>query len=248
MWAFTVRELSRVARVWKQTLIAPVVTSVLFILVFGYSLGSRISDISGVTYLEFLIPGLAMMGIITSAYTNASSSLYIAKFQKNVQEVLVAPLSYWQIIGGLTIASVIRSMIVGFAILAVGFAFVPLTITSVWSIIFFSLVVSLTFAFAGIATALWADSFDEMSVFSTFIISPLTYLGGVFYSISMLPALWQDVALFNPMLYMVDGFRYGFFGVADVPVLRSAITALVFAAVFFVLCMEMLRRGYKLRT
>jgi len=248
MWTLTRRELTRILRVWTQTLIPPIVTSLLFILVFGLSLGTRISEISGVSYIEFIIPGLLMMAVIMSSYSNTSTSLYLAKFQGNIQEVLVAPISYWQIIAAMTFASFLRSLIVGAGILLVAMLLTPINVVNIWVLAFFFTMCTLIFAFAGIATALWADSFDQMSVFITFLITPLTYLGGVFYSIDMLPPLWQNVSKFNPILYMVDGFRFGFIGVTDVPLLHSVLVVTVLALGFFVLCVYMFKTGYKLRT
>lgn len=248
LWTLTEREVSRFLRVWSQTIIPPMITSILFILIFGYSLGSKITQVAGVSYLEFILPGLLMMGVIMSAYANTSSSLFISKFQGNVQEFLVAPLSYWQIIAALTLAGVLRGLLVGLGILTVGLLFAHITLFNISILIYFLLMVSLLFSFAGIATALWATNFDRMTVFATFLITPLTYLGGVFYSIKMLPPLWQTVARFNPVLYMVDGFRYAFIGVADIPVWESALLVLVLTLFFFILCVEMFRKGYKLRT
>ncbi len=246
--SLTRREVSRFMRVWSQTLVPPIITSVLFILIFGYSLEERIGSIAGVSYLEFILPGLLMMGVLMSAYTNTSSSLYISKFQKNIQEVLVAPLAYWEIIAGLTVAAVLRGFLVGTGILLVGILFTSLKIVHFWVIVYFLFFVALIFAFAGIITALWATSFDKMNVFAVFLITPLTYLGGVFYSIEMLPGIWQKVALFNPILYMVDGFRYGFLGVGDVSLGFSAFLVLALATVFFVICMWLFKIGYGLRS
>lgn len=244
----TERECRRFLRIWQQTIIPPVITSLLFILIFGYSLGSQISQIAGVSYLEFIIPGLLMMGVIMSAYMNTVSSIYISKFQGSVQELLVAPLSYWEIIFALTIAAVLRAVLVGVSVLAVSLLFTTISVHSVAVLTYFILMVSLLFAFAGIATGLWASNFDQMNIFATFIITPLTYLGGVFYSIRMLPAVWQNIAKFNPILYMVDGFRYGFLGFSDIPVWISMLLVLGLALFFFVLCVQLLKKGYKIRT
>lgn len=242
------REIARMLRVWRQTIIPPIITALLFIFIFGYSLGSRIDLISGFGYLEFILPGLLMMGVINSAYSNSSHSLFLSKFQGNIQELLVAPMSYWNIIISLTIAAIIRGVIVGLGILAVGLLFTELKIFNLWIILFFMLMISFIFALAGIATALWATDFDKMMVFLTFLITPLTYLGGVFFSIDMLPEVWRSIALYNPILYMVDGFRYGFLGVNDVPLLHSFTLVIMLAIFFFSLCVYMFRTGYGIRT
>src|SRR3989344_2219528 len=235
-WTLTEREVSRFLRIWQQTIIPPMITSVLFILIFGYSLGSRISGVQGVPYLQFILPGLLMMGVIMSAYSNTSFSLYIAKFQGNVQELMVSPMSYWEIIFAITIGGVLRAFLVGIGILVVGILFAHVTIHSIFILLFFILMVSLLFSFAGIATALWGNNFDQMNVFATFLITPLTYLGGVFYSITMLPPFWATLARFNPILYMVDGFRYGFIGVVDVPLWHSILLLVILTLFFFFLC------------
>ncbi|HIJ10724.1 TPA: ABC transporter permease [Candidatus Woesearchaeota archaeon] len=244
----TRREISRVLRIWTQSLIPPILTSSLFIVIFGYSLGSRITDIAGVSYLEFIVPGLLMMGVIMSAYAATSFSLYLQKFQGSVQELLVAPISYWEIIAGLTIGALVRALLVGVGILVVSLFFTNLTVYSYGILLFFIVMTSLLFAFAGIVTALWAKNFDQMSVFSTFLITPLTYLGGVFYSIQMLPPLWQTVAQFNPVLYMVDGFRYGFLGFSDIPLMYSVGIITGLTLIFFVLCVHLFKKGYNLRS
>ncbi len=247
-WALTEREIKRFFRVWQQTIIPPIITSLLFLLIFGYALGSRIREVDGLPYISFILPGLVMMGILMSAYANTSSSVYISKFQGNIQEWLVAPLSYWQIIFGLTLAAVLRALLVGIGIIVVGLFFASLPFQNILVILYFAVFVSLLFSFAGIATGLWAGNFDQMSVFATFIITPLTYLGGVFYSIQMLPPFWNAIAQFNPIFYMVDGFRYGFLGINDVSLLHSMIIVLVLTLLFFLLCVQLLRKGYKVRS
>ena len=248
LWTLTRKEMTRMLRVWSQTLIPPILTSSLFILIFGYSLGSRISEIGGVSYLEFILPGLLMMGVIMSAYASTSFSLFIQKFHGSIQELLVSPISYWQIIAGLTSAAVVRSLIVASGILAVSLFFTSVQIHNIFILLFFILATSLLFSFAGIVTALWAQNFDQMSMFSTFLITPLTYLGGVFYSIQMLPTIWQSIARFNPILYMVDGFRYGFIGQGDVVLWHSFTIVGVLTLIFFVLAVHLFKIGYNLRT
>ncbi|MBS3169749.1 ABC transporter permease [Candidatus Woesearchaeota archaeon] len=247
-WTLTRKEVNRVIRIWTQTLVPSIFTSSLFILIFGYSLGSKISNINGVTYLEFILPGLVMMGVIMSAYTATSFSLYLQRFHRGIEELLLAPMSYWEIIGGLTLGALVRALIVGFGIIIVGLFLTPIGIFDVWIITFFAIVTSLLFAFAGIVTALWANNFDQMNVFSTFLITPLTYLGGIFYSINMLPQPWNIIAAFNPIMYMVDGFRYGFLGFSDVPLVHSILVVSGLAIFFFLLCIHLFRKGYNLRS
>ncbi len=245
--SFTRREVSRLLRVWKQTIIPPIVTSLLYILIFGYSLGSRITNIDGVSYLEFIFPGLIMMGVISSSYSNTSSSLYISKFQRNIQEVLVAPISYLSIIAALSAGSIVRSILVASGTIIIGSLFAGLHIVNVAVILYFLLMGILLFAFAGILTGLWADSFDEMTIFSTFVVTPLTYLGGVFYSIDMLPGIWKTISLFNPIYYLVDGFRYGFFGNSSSPLWLSFLVVTSITVIFAGTCIILFRKGYKIR-
>ena len=246
--SFTKREVSRLLRVWKQTIVPPIVTSLLYILIFGYSLGTKITDIGGVSYLEFIFPGLIMMGVISSSYSNTSSSLYISKFQGNIQEVLVAPISYLSIIFALATGSVVRSTLVAVGTILIGSLFAGLSIVNVGIILYFLFSSILLFAFAGILTGLWAESFDQMSVFATFVVTPLTYLGGVFYSIDMLPGFWRTFSLFNPIYYLVDGFRYGFFGTSSSPLWASVLITTVLTFSFGALCIHLFRKGYKIRT
>jgi ABC-2 type transport system permease protein len=242
------REVKRLLRVWTQTIIPPVITSTLFILIFGYSLGSRITDVQGVSYLEFIVPGLLMMGVIMSAYANTSFSLFISRFHNMHQEWLSAPMSYWEIIISLTVGGLVRGVIVGIVILGISLLFTSISIYSISILIFFIVMASLFFSFAGILTAMWATNFDKLNVFTTFLITPLTYLGGVFYSITMLPPFWANVAKFNPILYIVDGFRYGFIGVTDVPILISISLVSGLTLISFILCVHLFSKGYRLRT
>ena len=248
MLALTEKETTRFIRIWTQTIIPPLLTSVLFILIFGVSLGSQIKEMGGVGYIQFILPGLLMMGVILSAYSNTSTSLFISKFQGSVQELLLAPLSYWEIIVAYTIAGVLRGILVGVGVLLVGILFAQVTVFSYGYLLYFIIMISLLFCFAGIATGLWATNFDKMMVFATFLITPLTWLGGVFYSIHTLPPLWQHLARLNPILYMVDGFRYSFLGRSDVWVGYSAVMVLVLTVGFFWLCVWMFKKGYKLRS
>lgn len=242
------RDTKRFLRIWTQSLIPPMLTSVLFILIFGYSLGSKISEIEGISYLNFILPGLLMMGVIMSAYMASSFTLFLQKFQRSIEELLVAPIAYWQIIAGTTISAMLRAFIVGLGILVVSLLLTPITVYNIWILMLFIILVTMLFSFAGIATALWAKNFDQMNIFSTFLITPLTYLGGVFYSIEMLPPIWQTIAKFNPILYMVDGVRYGFIGVNDIPILYSLAVVFFLTIFFFVMCVWMFKTGYKLRT
>ncbi len=242
------REIQRFSRLWSQTLIPPLITALLYMLIFGYSIGSRISSVQGFSYLQFIIPGLIMMSIITNSYANASTSLYIAKFQGNIQELLVSPLSYLELVCAFLLGGITRGLIVGLGVFIVSIVFSSVPLMHIFIILIFAILVSFIFACAGLLTGIWAKNFDQMSVFQTFIITPAIYLGGVFYSLHMLPSFWQHVSRFNPLFYMIDGFRYGFLGVSDGSVLLSFIILVVLAIVSFTLCVHLFRKGYQLRT
>ncbi len=246
-WSLSRREIGRVFRVWKQTLVPPILTSLLYILIFGYSLGSRITDVNGVSYLHFIFPGLIIMGVISASYANSSSSLYISKFAGNIQELLVAPMSYMSIIGAICLSCLTRGLIVAFGITFIGSFYAGVSPHNYLLLFVVLVLTSLLFGLAGIITALWAESFDEMNVFSVFVVTPLTYLGGVFYAIDMLPSFWQKVSLFNPIYYIVDVFRYGFLGINNSPVWLSLVVLLCLTGFFFFLTVYLLKVGYKVR-
>ncbi len=246
-WTLTKRECHRFLRLYSQTILPPMITAVLFILIFGYSIGSRISSIAGVSYIEYILPGLVMMGVITSAYANSSSSLFIMRFQGNVEELLTSPLSYLEIVVGIMVGGVLRGILVGIGILLVAMLFAHVTVLNLAIVLFFITLVSVIFSCAGIVTGLWAQNFDQLNIFSTFLITPLIYLGGVFYSVDMLPGIWAGVSHINPILYMVNGFRYGFIGISDVSLTASAVLVFALALTFFFLCVHLFRKGYNLR-
>lgn len=243
------RECHRFLRLWNQTLVPPLVTCVLYILIFGYSLGSQIrGDVVGVPYLHFLIPGLVMMNIISSAYGNTSSSLYIARFQGNIQELLVSSMSNTEIVLGLILGGVARGMVVGLGLAVICIGMAGFGLAHAFVALYFMLTVSFTFSCAGFLSAIWAQDFDRLSLFQTYILTPLTYLGGVFFSVDMLPGVWRNVALANPILYFVNGLRYGFLGVSDVGLVGAMIGAFLVAAVLFAACLHLFRIGYNIKT
>ncbi len=241
------KELLRVFRIWKQTLLPPVITSILYILIFGVSLGSYIKDFQGVTYLQFILPGLAMMAVLTNAYTNTSSSFFGMKFQSSIQEILVSPISNLAVVGAFVLAGMIRGMIVGILVLIVGRLFTDIPLMHMGLILFFFAVVALIFASLGLLNGLTARSFDDVSIFPTFVITPLTYLGGVFYSIALLPPFWKALSQFNPLLYFINGIRYGFLGLTDVNIYFAIGLSSILAAGSFGLAWYLYAKGYKLK-
>ena len=242
------RECHRFLRLPNQTLIPPVITASLYILIFGYSLGSRISDIEGVSYLTFLIPGLVMMSVISSAYGNTSSSVYIARFQGNIAELLVSSMSNFEIVLAIILGGVARGICVGICVAATSMLFAAVTIVHFGITALFVIGVAFIFSAAGFVTALWAEDFDRLSVFQNYILTPLTYLGGVFFSVQMLPEFWQKIAMVNPMLYCINGLRFGYIGISDVDLGVAAVLITVLSVVMFLWCYLLFRKGYKIKT
>lgn len=210
------KECQRFLRIWVQTLIPPAITMTLYFVIFGNLIGNRIGQMGDFSYMEFIVPGLIMMAVITNSYANVSSSFYSAKFQRNIEEMLVAPVSNWIIIAGFVGGGVARGVLIGIIVSFVSMFFVDIQIHSLPMIIITLLLTAILFATAGLINAIYANSFDDISIIPTFVLTPLTYLGGVFYSLSLLPEFWQNVSKINPIVYMVNGFRYGFLGTSDV--------------------------------
>jgi ABC-2 type transport system permease protein len=242
------REVSRIFRVWRQTIIPPLVTAALYILIFGFSLGNRIDLGDGASYLTFIFPGLVLMGVITSAYSNSSFSLFINKFHKSIQELLASPMSYVSINIGYTIGSLVRAFIVGVGTYLVGFLLAGIGIMHILLAIYIVIITSIIFSQAGILTAMWADDFDQVNVFTVFLITPLIYVGGVFYPIELLPAFWRTLSAFNPIFYLVDSFRYAFIGTSIAPVFLSVSLATIIAVGLSILNIYLFKKGYKIRS
>lgn len=241
------KECLRFLRIWVQTLLPPAITMSLYFVIFGNLIGSRIGQMGGFSYMEFIVPGLIMMAVITNAYSNVSSSFYSAKYQRNVEEILVAPVSNWIIIAGYVGGGVARGMLVGIIVTIVSLFFVDIHIHSVLIILITLFLTAVLFSTAGLINGILANSFDDVSIVPTFILTPLTYLGGVFYSLSLLPELWQWVSKVNPIVYMVSGFRYGFLGVADISFLVSLSILIGFNALLLGWAYSLINRGVGIR-
>lgn len=242
------KETNRYLRIWVQTLVPPVITTSLYFIIFGKMIGGRIGEMGGFSYMEFIVPGLIMMSVITSSYANVSSSFYSQKFQKNIEELLVAPVPTHVIIWGFVAGGLGRSILVGSLVTVVSLFFVPLQVHSWLMVIMTFLMTAILFSLAGLINGVFAQSYDDVSIVPTFVLQPLTYLGGVFYAISMLPPFWQAVSKVNPIVYMISGFRYGLLGVADVPIMVSAIILIVFILVLYTVCWYLIDRGIGLRS
>ena len=242
------REIVRILRIWTQTLIPPVITMTLYFIIFGKLIGSRIGKIDGVPYMQYIVPGLVMMSIINNSYMNISSSFYGAKFQRSVEEMLVAPMSNWAILSGYVIGAVLRGLVVGLLVLLVALFFTSLQVAHPLVALAAVLLGAVIFALAGFINAVFASKFDDIALVPTFVITPLTYLGGVFYSINMLGEPWRAISHANPILYMVNAFRYGILGISDVSVGGAFVVMLVFIAGLTMAALYLLRRGVGLRS
>ncbi len=237
------KEITRILRIWTQTLLPPLVTQTLYFLIFGKFIGSQVSAINGVPYMSFIVPGLVMMAVISSAYGNVVSSFFGAKFQRNIEEILVSPTPEWVILAGYVTGGLIRGIAVGILVFGISLFFAHPVVHDLGIVLFFTIFTSVTFSLAALINGIFARNFDEVSFFQNFILTPLIYLGGVFYSIHSLPPGWQVFSLFNPLVYMINGFRYGFFGFSDVPVGLCALILIGLTIVLAGINLLLLKRG-----
>jgi ABC-2 type transport system permease protein len=240
-------EVVRIFRIWPQTLLPPVVTTTLYFIVFGAFIGSQIAPVHGFSYMQFIVPGLIMMSVITSAYMNTVSTFYFAKWTKTLEEVLVSPTPGWVVIIGYVSGGVLRGLIVGFLVLLVSLLFTHLAIFNIAVLLAALILTSVLFSLGGLINAVFAKSFDAISIVPTFVLTPLTYLGGVFYSIDALPKFWQTVSLGNPILYMINAFRYGFLGVSDVSLYTCFGVLIGFTLLFLGVVIYLFKKGMGLR-
>ena len=241
------KEIIRVARIWIQTIVPPAITMTLYFIIFGNLIGKRIGVMGGFDYMQYIAPGLIMMSVITNSYGNVVSSFFGAKYGKHLEEMLVSPMSNATIIIGHVAGGVIRGLMVGTLVTIIALGFTSLTIEH--PLITFSMVLlaSIVFALLGFVNAVFAKKFDDISIIPTFVLTPLTYLGGVFYSISLLPEFWQKVSLGNPILYMVNAFRYGILGVSDISIGYAYLIVGIFVVGLFTLNLLLLNRGVGIR-
>ncbi|MEM1090122.1 MAG: ABC transporter permease [Pseudomonadota bacterium] len=242
------KEVTRIVRIWVQTLVPPAITMTLYFVIFGNLIGKRIGTMDGFNYMDFIVPGLIMMSVITNSYGNTVSSFFGAKFGKHVEEMLISPLPVVIILAGYVTGAVFRGVLVGLVVLGVSLFFTDLQVAHPLVTISVVLITAVIFALAGMVNAIFANKFDDISIIPTFVLTPLTYLGGVFYSISLLPEFWQTVSLANPILYMVNAFRYGILGVSDVSLTVAYSVSAVFVLVLGGVCLVLLKRGVGLRT
>ncbi|WP_328186799.1 ABC transporter permease [Marinobacter sp. OP 3.4] len=241
------REIRRFTRIWPQTLLPPAVTMTLYFVIFGNLIGSRIGTMGGFDYMAFIVPGLIMMAVITSSYGNVVSSFFSMKFQHSIEELLVSPTPNGVILAGYVAGGMARGLGVGLIVTLLSLAFTRLQVHHLPMMVLTVILTSALFSLGGFINAMMATKFDDISIVPTFILTPLTYLGGVFYSIDLLPGFWQGVSMINPILYMVNGFRYGILGVSDVNPYLSLGMILVFIVILSVVSLRMLQRGKGIR-
>lgn len=242
-----VKEVRRFLRVPGQTLLSPLVTTTLYFVVFGWSLGSRLKEVEGIPYARFIVPGLVTLGVVSNAYLNSASSLFVMKLQGTVIDILVSPLSYGEILAAFLAAAAVRGLMVGVIMWLVGGVFTGFALAHAFHALLLLVMVAVSFAALGLITAIWASSFEQVNFFPTFIITPLTFLGGVFYSAAMVPAGLRLFTVVNPVFYMVDGVRFGMLGFSDAPPAVGLAILLLLCAASVGGAYVMLRSGYKLR-
>lgn len=242
------KEVVRFLRIWVQTVLPSVITTTLYFVVFGELIGQRIGTMGGLPYLDFIVPGLVLMAVITNAYANVVSSFYSSKFSRYVEELLVSPVPNWVILAGYVTGGVVRGLTVGAAVLGVALLFTNVGVHSVTVTTLVVLTTAVLFSLGGFINAVYANSFDDISIVPTFVLTPMTYLGGVFYSIDLLPDFWHALSLANPVLYMVNGFRFGLNGVSDIALAPALGVILLFIVGLGVYALSLLRRGVGLKT
>ncbi len=243
-----VKEIRRFTRIWVQTLVPPAIMMVLYFVIFGNLIGSRIGEMGGFDYMEFIVPGLIMMSVITNSYANVVSSFFGMKFQGSIEEILVSPVPNWVVLTGYVMGGVGRGLAVGFIVTLLSLGFTNLHIEHVGVTASVILLTAILFSLGGFINAVYATKFDDISIVPTFILTPLTYLGGVFYSISLLPEFWQVISKFNPILYMVNTFRYGILGVSDVSIFFAYSMIIGFIVLLFSFSLHLLNKGQGIRS
>lgn len=242
------KEVFRILRIWLQTVVPPAITMTLYFVIFGNLIGSRIGEMGGYDYMQFIVPGLVMMAVITSSYGNMVSSFFGAKFGRHIEELLISPLPNWVILAGYVTGALARGIMVGTVVMLISLFFSRVEIQHPFIMVSVLLLTSIVFAMAGMVNAIFATKFDDITIVPTFILTPLTYLGGVFYSIDLLPDFWRNLSAFNPILYMVSGFRYGILGVSDVGIGMTYAIIGVFVALLAGTCLWLLNRGVGMRS
>jgi ABC-2 type transport system permease protein len=241
------KEFIRIVRIWSQTLLPPIITTALYFAIFGTFIGSQVASIHGFKYVQFIVPGLVMMAIITSSYMNTVSTFYFSKFLRTIDELFASPMPNWVVVAGFVTGGVMRGLLVGILVIGVSLFFTHLVIYNALVLIMAAILTSVLFSFAGLVNGIFAKSFDAVSIIPTFVLTPLTYLGGIFYSIDQLPPLFRTLSLGNPILYMVNAFRYGFLGITDVPLSICFGVMGGFILLFIILTLVLFKSGTGLK-
>lgn len=243
LFTILVKEIRRFTRIWPQTLLPPAITTALYFLIFGKLIGDRIGTVHGVSYMDYIVPGVILMSVISHSYSNVVSSFYSTKFQHHIEELLVAPVPNWVILTGYVCGGIARGVMVGGVVTAISLMFTPINVLH-WDIAAAVLLLTATlFALAGFINAVFAESFDDISIIPNFVLTPLSYLGGVFYSLAMLPPIWQRIAQGNPILYMINAFRFGLIGVTDVEITLAFEMTIGFIGFLCLLSLWLLHKG-----
>jgi len=237
------KEVRRFMRIWPQTMLPPAITTALYFLIFGTLMGQRIGDISGASYMDYIVPGIILMSVISHSYANVVSSFYSTKFQRHIEELLVSPVPNWVILAGYVSGGVCRGLLVGTVVIGISLLFTSIPVIHLGLSCLVFLLTAILFALAGFINAVFADSFDDISIIPNFILTPLTYLGGVFYSVDMLPELWQKISLANPILYIVNSFRYGLIGVTDIDITVALTMIMSFIVALIIFSLYLLKKG-----
>ncbi|MDA9636479.1 ABC transporter permease [SAR86 cluster bacterium] len=243
-----VKEIKRFFRIWQQTLIPSVVTTILYFVIFGSFIGTRIGQMGGFDYMQFMAPGLIMLAVITNAYSNVVSSFYGVKFQKSIEELLVSPMPTYLILLGFVAGGVVRGILVGILVMVTSLLFTDIQVQNIPLTLLVIFLTAVLFSLAGLLNAIFADSFDDINIVPTFVLTPLIYLGGVFYSITLLSETWQIISKLNPVLYMVNAFRYGMLGVSDINVNVALVMISFFIILFYTLSLYILKKGIGIRS
>jgi ABC-2 type transport system permease protein len=238
-----IKEVRRFSRIWIQTIVPPMITTALYFVIFGKMIGSQLAPIDGITYMDYIVPGLIMMTIITSSYANVVSSFYGSKFGRFIEELLISPIPHSLILIGYITGGVARGLVVGIMVTLVATLFTDLQLHNIFVVLSVAILTATLFALAGFINAVYANSFDDITLIPTFVLTPLTYLGGIFYSIDMLPGVWHNISLFNPVLYMVNTFRYGMLGVSDIDLTLAYGVILTFIALLYGFSLWLLKSG-----
>lgn len=242
------KDIKRILRIWVQTLLPSAITMTLYFIIFGQFIGSQVRNINGFSYMEFIVPGIVMMAVITNSFTNVVSSFFFIKFQRSIDEILISPTPNWIILTGHITGGVFRGLLVGIIVLAISLFFTSLKVHSFLIIIVFVILTSIVFSLGGLLNAIFAKKIDQVSIIPIFVLTPLTYLGGVFYSIKVLPDFWQGLSLLNPILYMVNGFRFGFLGISDINIWIGFWMLILFTVALFYINLYLLKKGIGIKS